>query len=88
LVCSSQNRGTFAHHFQKKEIPSRVLLVEYQKIEYVGRVPGRIPAIRPIPAILPLERATMDVPFHELLLQLRELNSTESFHEEISQLIF
>ncbi len=45
LVCTSQKRGTFAHHFQKREIPGRVLLVEYQKIEYVGRVPGRIPAI-------------------------------------------
>jgi hypothetical protein len=45
LVCSSQNRVTFAHHFQKEEIPSRVLLLEYQKIEYIGRVSGRIPAI-------------------------------------------
>jgi hypothetical protein len=45
LVCSSQNRGTFAHHFQKEEIPSRVLPVDYQKIEYIGRVPGRILAI-------------------------------------------
>jgi hypothetical protein len=54
LVCSSQNRGTFAYHFQKEEIPSRVLPVEYRKIEYVGRVPGRIPDNRPIPAILPL----------------------------------
>jgi hypothetical protein len=46
LVCSSQNRGTFAHHSQKEEIPGRVLPVEYpKKIEYVGRVPGKIPAI-------------------------------------------
>jgi hypothetical protein len=45
LVFSSQNRGTFAHYFQKEEIPGRVLPVEYQKIEYVGRVPGRTPAI-------------------------------------------
>jgi hypothetical protein len=45
LVCSSQNRGTFPHHFQKEENYGRVLPVEYQKIEYVGRVPGRIPAI-------------------------------------------
>ncbi len=44
LVCSSQNRGTFTHHFQKEEIPGRVLPVEYQKIEYVGGVTGRIPA--------------------------------------------
>jgi hypothetical protein len=50
LVCSSQNKGTFAHHFQEEEIPGRVLPVEYQyqKIEYVGRVPGRIPAILPL----------------------------------------
>ena len=40
LVCSSQNRGTFTHHFQKEEISSKVLPVEYQKIEYV---PGEIP---------------------------------------------
>jgi hypothetical protein len=45
LVSSSQNRGTLAHYFQKEEISSRVLPVEYEKIEYVGRVPGRIPAI-------------------------------------------
>ncbi len=45
LVCSSQNRRIFAHHYQKEDIPGRVLVVEYQKIEYVGRVPGRIPAI-------------------------------------------
>jgi hypothetical protein len=88
LVCSSQNRGTFAHHFQKEEIPSRVLPVDYQKIEYIGRVSDRIPAIRPIPAILPLERATMDLPFHELLLQPRKFNTAESFCEEIPQLIF
>jgi hypothetical protein len=40
LVCSSQNRGTFTHHFQKEEISSKVLPVEYQKIEYV---PGETP---------------------------------------------
>ncbi len=40
LVCSSQNRGTFTHDFQKEEISSKVLPVEYQKIEYM---PGEIP---------------------------------------------
>ncbi len=42
LVCSSQNRGTFTHHFQKEEISSKALPVEYQKIEYV---PGEIPQV-------------------------------------------
>jgi hypothetical protein len=77
LVCSSQNRGSFAHHFQKEESPGRVLLVEYQKIEYVGKVPRRIPAI------LPLERRINGLPFHELLPQSGGFCATETFCEEV-----
>jgi hypothetical protein len=82
LVYSSQNRGTFAHHFQKEESPGRVLLVEYKKIEYVGKVPGRIPAI------LPLERRKNGLPTHELLLQSGEFRAAETFCEEVAQLLF
>ncbi len=56
--------------------------VEYQKINYVGRVPGRIPAV------LPLERTKNGLPTHELLLQFGEFCAAETFCKDVAQLLF
>jgi hypothetical protein len=96
VICSSQNKRTcgvglfFTEQrnlhtlLQEDAISCRVLLVEYQKIEYASRVPGRTKLLARSPselghslyqhilAILPLKRASMVLPTHELLLQSRK----------------